>query len=155
VTVPTEFLSPEQRQAAFEQCNSQVCQTAVARLTTARNAIPAICNDIAAWASARTFYTATAATAYAASLAAAVAAAAATASIIGIPLATILWVAAGVMLALALTLTALAINAAIQYGNAQNDLNNAQTEFSAALADARTKCGPYCNIGDTKLPTCS
>jgi hypothetical protein len=152
--VPSEFLTEQQKRQAFEQCSSQVCQTAVARLTTARNAIPAICNDIAGWANARNFYAATAATAYAASLAAAVAAAAATASIFGIPLATVLWIAAAAFLALALALTVLAINALIQYGNAQNNLKNAQTEFNAALADARTKCGPYCNIGDTKLPAC-
>ncbi len=154
MTAPIEILTPEQKAAIFQQCNSQPCQDAVARLTNARNAFPVICNRIAVWSSSRIWYAATAATAYAASLASAIAAAAATATIIGIPLAAVLWVAAVVFLLAALTLTVLAVNAAVQYGKAQDDLTNAQTEFNAAATDARTKCGAYCNIGDTKMPAC-
>lgn len=152
--VPAEFLTPEQKQQFFQQCNSQSCQDAVTRLVNARNAFAKICNDIQAWSNLRNWYSALAATAFAAALSAALAGAAATATIFGIPLGIVLFIAAAVFLATALLLSALAINAAVQYGKAQGDLNNAQGEFSAALADARTKCGPYCNIGDQKMPTC-
>jgi hypothetical protein len=156
MTVGFEFLSPEQRQAAINQCNSAECQAAVARLTTARNAIPAICHDIASWSSLRTWYAATAATAFAAAGAAAAVAAttAATIPFFGWALATVMWIVAAAFLATALALSTLAANAAIQLGRDQARLDAAQDEFNAALAAARTTCGAYCNIGDSKLPEC-
>jgi hypothetical protein len=154
MTAPTEFLTPEQKQKFFEQCSSEDCQNAVTRLGIARNAFAKICNDIQVWNNLRTVYAALAATAFAGALAAAVAAAGATATVIGIPLAAVLWVSAAVFALVGLMLSALAANAAVQYGYAQGRLTNAQDEFSAALADALTKCGRYCNIGDQNMPKC-
>jgi hypothetical protein len=154
MTAPTEWLTPEQKLAYAAQCNSQSCQDANTRLLNARNAFPSICADIKVWDTWRAAYAAMAVIAFAAAAYAAIASATATATIIGIPLGIVLAVAAVVFLAAALLFSALAVNAALQYGEAQKRRQAAETEFSAALADARTKCGPYCNIGDQKMPSC-
>lgn len=154
MTVPNEWLSPEQKQEFFQKCNSADCQTAVTRLVNARNAFAKPCNDSQVWNNLRNVYAALATTAFTAAAAAAIAGAAATASIFGIPLGIVLFVAAVAFLAAALLFVVLAVNAAVQYGNAQDAITNAQEDFSAALLDARTECGPYCNIGDQNMPKC-
>jgi hypothetical protein len=154
MTVPSDWLTPEEKKQFFEQCNSETCQNAVSRLTNARNAFPHICNDIQSWKDLRGMYILVSGSLFSAAAILAGIAATTAITIVGIPLAVAAFYAAVVVTIIALFMAGLAANAAIQYGLAQGALTAAQGEFTAALTDARQKCGPYCNIGDTNMPIC-
>lgn len=146
---PFDSLSPEQRAALAQQCNSKACTDARNKAITARNDATSACSDVKRLENDRTSYLAVMAGLLAALIALIVAAIAAP-----WPLNLVLWILATLAsIALAVMIALVADNTS-KLNAAKTVLSNAVQSFKDAVAEIQTNCNAFCPPIDLTVPTC-
>lgn len=134
-------------------CASTRCQSALAAVATARNAVLLKCAEVEATKSRRDTFAAIGVALLTLAAALLIGAGAATATVIGIPLATLLFWAAVSVAATAVIFLLIAAIFEIQYLVQQGELNAQRTAFSTAASNVMAACPSTC-WGDLSVPAC-
>jgi hypothetical protein len=134
-------------------CDSTRCQTALAAVVTARNGVLLKCAEVEATKSRRDTFAAIGVALLTLAAALLIGAGAATATVIGIPLAALLFWAAVSVAATAVLFLLIAAIFEIQYLVQQGELNAERTAFANAASGVMAACPSSC-WGDLSLPSC-
>jgi hypothetical protein len=134
-------------------CTSSECQSALATVAADRNRVLLKCAQVEATKSRRDTFAAIGASLLAIAAALLIGAAAATASVLGAPLAPLLFWLAVSFAATAVLLFAIAAVFEIQYLVQQGELNAERTRFANAVSDVTSMCPSSC-WGDISVPAC-